>query len=462
MMLARFQLRSRCNHDTRRGFATLMVLWTIALVALVLVAIQSSSFRQAAAGRESVARVRAYWAARAGVEAQIAKLTMHTLSPDLSSATSINSELAGVARGELTGANYSVRHFDGTQEVDGPDDTGSKININNATVEDMMLLDAMDEATAQSIHNWIHGYDETNPTGADEGTYTGKHYPYKPRSAPVRSLKELELVDGVDPKLLRGEDANYNGRLDPSEDDGDLSLPADNADGQMDAGWSRFLTAVSEPDKLTSYGPSGTKKLDLAKATAGDIATRLRVDQNQAQAISTHATNGSATLADYVRTDLGTLAQSAQGATLLNGRQQQTTVTALSKEQIKLIVDECVIGSEVATRGGRTGKININTVTRETMERYAEIEAISPGLTDTLITVRDGRSGGFLSMTDLQDIPTVTTDVLADLMKLIDVKSNTFLVTSRGRDKASGREIEITAVLDRSSIPVLIRDLVVR
>jgi DNA uptake protein ComE-like DNA-binding protein len=459
--MTRARLQPTSMRD-RNGFATLMVLWTIALVALVLVAIQSSSFRQAAAGRETVARVRAYWAARAGVEAQIARLTMNTLSPDTSAATSMNSDLASVARGDLTGSSFSVRHFDGTAEVDGPEDAHSKINVNTATTDDLMLLDAMDETTAASIHNWIHGFDETTGMGADEGTYTGKHYPYKPRGAAVRSLKELELVEGVDPKLLRGEDANYNGRLDPSEDDGDASLPPDNADGLMDAGWSRYLTAVSESDRITSYGPSGTKKLDLATATVSDIASRLNVDQNQAQAISTHATNGSATLADYVRTDLSTLAQSAQAATLLNGRQQQTTVTALSRDQLRLLLDECVIGPEIASAGPRTGKININTVTRETLERYAAIEAISPDLTETILTERDGRSGGFLSLVDLLDIPAITNDVLADLMAHIDVKSNVFVVSSRGRDKNSGREVEITAVLDRSSIPVIIRDLVVR
>ena len=438
-----------------------MVLWTIALVALVLVALQSSSFRQAAAGREAVARVRAYWAARAGLEAQIAKITSNTLSPDPSSTTTIYSDLAGAARGELNGVTYSVRHFDGTQEVDGPEDAHSKINVNTLEADALQNIDGtMDETTAQNIHNWIHGVDEANPTGADEGTYTGKRYPYKPRGAPIRSLKELELVEGVDPKLLRGEDANYNSRLDPNEDDGDTSLPADNSDGLMDAGWSRYITGVSELDRTSSLGPSGTKKLDLATASASDIAARLKADQNQAQAISTHATNGSALLADFVRTDLGTLAQSAQAAVLLNGRRQQTTVTALSKDQLKLLLDECVIGSELASGGPRAGKLNINTVTRETLERYNTV--VNDTLADAILTERDARAGGFLSLLDLEDIPAITSDVLADLMPHIDVKSNVFVVSSRGRDKASGQEVEITAVLDRSSIPVIIRDIVVR
>ena len=446
----------------RRGFATLMVLWAIALVSLVLVALQSSAFREAAAGREQVARVRAYWAARAGVEAQIAKLTMDTLNPDTTSATAITADLASVARGDLKGASYDIRHFDGTQEVDGPEDAHSKLNINTLQAADMMQLESMDDSTSQSIYNWIHGVDDTtNTSGADEGTYTGKHYPYKPRDAAVRSLKELELVDGVDPKLLRGEDANYNGRLDPNEDDGSASPPDDNADGMLDAGWSRYITAVSEGDRTTSISPSGQTKLDLTTAATADIASRLNVDQNQAQAISTYAANGTAKLSDFVRTPLGTLNQSAQAATLLNGRPQQTTVDALTNDQLRTMLDECVVGSEIATIGPRAGKININTVDRETLEmldRYVQ----DPTVAEAIMNARDGQESGFLSLMDLETIPTITSDILADLMDIIDVKSNVFVVSSRGKDKATGREVEITAVLDRSSIPVVIRDLVVR
>lgn len=450
----------------RRGFATFMVLWAIALLALVLVAIQSSAFRQAAGGREAVARVRAQWAARAGVEATIARLTQDTISPDTSSATAVYSDLAGVARGELGGtgpsasASYSIRHFDGTQEVDGPEDAHAKLNVNTLETADLILLDAMDDTTAQSIHNWIHGVDETAlTTGADEGNYTGLRYPYKPRGAPVRSLKELELVQGVDPTFLRGEDANYNGRLDPGEDDGDAALPPDNADGIMDAGWSRYLTAVSEVDKPSSYGPSGTQKLDLRVASTADIAQRLQVDQNQAQAISTYAAGGSATLADFVRTDLGTLAQTGAAATLLNGRQQQTSVTALSRDQLRLLLDECVISSEVAGQGVRSGKFNINTIPREVLERFSRIE---PEQAEAILTERDGRSGGFLSMADLLDIPNMTNDTLATLMGYMDVRSNVFVVSSRGKDRTTGIEVEVVVVIDRSSIPVVIRDVSVR
>jgi type II secretory pathway component PulK len=458
--------------QSRRGFATFMVLWAIALAALILVALQASAFRQAGAGREAVARVRAQWAARAGIEATIAKLTADTLNPDTSSAMTIYTDLAGVAKGDLgtspgssqvASASYSIRHFDGTQEVDGPEDAHAKLNVNTLSTNDLLLLDGMDDTTAQSIHNWIHGVDDSAEIqGADEGNYTGLRYPYKPRNAPVRSLKELELVQGVDPQLLRGEDANYNGRLDPNEDDGDTSPPSDNADGLMDAGWSRYITAASEVDKPSSYGLSGQIKLDLRTASTSDIASRLNVDENQAQAISTYAQGATPTLAELIRTDLGTLAQNSQAATLLNGQRQQTTVNPLSKDQMRALLDECLISSEVATQGPRSGRLNINTVPREVLERSDYFYNQVPDLTEQILNERDARAGGFVSLMDLEDIPTITNDTLATLMGYLDVHSSVFVVSSRGRDATTGLEVEIVAVLDRSSIPVVIRDLSVR
>lgn len=437
---------------SRRAFATFMVLWAIALVALVLVALQSSAFRQAAEGRETVARIRAYWAARAGVEAEIAALTLNTLTPDTGSALTVTTDMDNVARADLGSASYVIRHTDERGEVDGVEDAHAKLNVNTLDLEDLMLLDSMDESTAQSILNWIHGVDESSTLGADAGAYTGLKYPYDPREAPVRSLAELELVTGVDPQVVRGEDWNFNGRLDPAEDDANGSWPPDNSDGVLQAGWSKFLTAVSE---LGGMAASGQKRLDLKTATVDDIASRLKVDRSQAQIIYDHAGTDSADLADFVRTDLPDLATSTTG-TLLNGQSQNAQ--NLTRDQLRTLLDEAIIG-DPRQAAPRSGKININTVSQETLERFSRIDV---AVADAIIAERQARSGGFTSLLDLLSVPAVTTEVLADLMAYFDVRSNVYVVTSRGRDKATGLEVEIQATLDRSSIPVVIRDLVVR
>lgn len=459
MNVPRSNPSARLFASRQRALATLAVLWAVALVSIVLVAVQAGSFRESAAGREAVARTRAYWAARAGVESQIAKLTLSTLSPDPSSAFTLKEDLAAASRGSLERSTYLIQHTDENQtQIDGPLDAHSKLNVNLMNDEDLLTLDAMDEGVASSIVGWVTPEAPDPVTGeaaAPGGAYESLRYPYSPRQSPVRSLKELELVTGLTPLLLRGEDANYNGLLDPGEDDADLSLPTDNADTRLDQGWSRYITASSEQAQGPGYGLSGRLRLDLRTASSSDVVARFKVDQSQAQAMVDHAATDGAALEDFLTTELSALAAAgASGATRLDGGQ---TVGSLTNEQFKLILDEGAITQ--ATPIYRSGKININTVSRQAMERFTQIDS---DLADTLISERDARSGGFVSLADLLTLPSVGRDRLAQLMPLVDVSSNVYVVVSRGRDSATGVEVEIVATLDRSSIPVVIRDLVVR
>ncbi|HPO92373.1 MAG TPA: type II secretion system protein GspK, partial [Phycisphaerales bacterium] len=308
-----------------------MVLWAVVLVAIVLGAIQVYALRQSVDARRQVARVRALWAARAGVEAQVAALTAATLSPDAQSPLTVQSDLEAAASGELQLARYDIQHEVPTGRLPGPADAHAKININTATREDLLLLPDMDESIADAILDWIDRDDDTREFGAESGQYLGMRYPYLPRNAPFRSIQELELVVGVRPEFVRGEDWNLNGVLDPNEDDGDASWPPDNADGKLDAGWSGWLTAESESGP--GWALSGQPRLDLTSANETDLQNRLGVDASQAQAIlQAVQVNTELTLKDFIATSLGDLAVGATGgasATLLSG---QSAVPDLTRD----------------------------------------------------------------------------------------------------------------------------------
>jgi DNA uptake protein ComE-like DNA-binding protein len=445
--------------QSRRAFATFMVLWAVALAAIVLVALQSISHKQASQGRLALARVRAYWAARGAIEAQIAVLTADTLSPDESSAFTLEYDLANAARGELRLASYSVVHSRYPDTRDGALDAHSRININTMSKESMLLLPDMDEATADAVTDWIDDDDEPEEFGAEEGQYLSQKFPYSPRNAPMRSLREVELVIGVNPEYVRGEDWNLNGLLDLDENDGELSWPRDSADGRLDAGWSQYLTAVSDGGAGPGYSLTGQPRLDLETATADDIARRLLIDTAQAEAIVNHVTGGGS-ITDFIDSTLSRLAAGAGAATPLTGQQGGgggSQVADLTDEQLGKLLDECYVPGD--SLGPRTGKVNINTVDEKTLEYLAELE---PTIAETLITERNARSGGFVRLVDLLEVPSITREVLATLHPYLDVRSQTFVAVARGRDEPSGVEVEIQAVLDRSTIPVLIRDLIVR
>ena len=61
-----------------RGSVIVLVIWAVAIAAVLVAAAQVLAFRQAAMGREAMARVEARWAARAGIEETIAVLEYHT------------------------------------------------------------------------------------------------------------------------------------------------------------------------------------------------------------------------------------------------------------------------------------------------------------------------------------------------------------------------------------------------
>lgn len=431
-----------------RSFATVLALWAIAIAAIVLVTLQSSAWRQAAAGRESLARFRAKWAARAGIEATITALAVDTEQPDPDDAFRTNNDLAAVADGDLLQATYSIVHTQYPNQDAGPEDANSKININGMTRNDLLTFIDMGEDVADSILDWVDEDSDVRELGAEEGYYLkNKAFRYVPRNAPMRSLQELELVAGVDPVLVRGEDWNLNGRLDPNENDGDASWPPDNADDKLDAGWSEYLTAVSTDGGL---GVSGKERLDLRTASVGDIQTRLQLDNDQADAVAAYGASLTAKLTDFLVSDLSALARN------VGASQSARQARALSEDQLALMFNEATL-EDSTVQPKHIGKLNINTCSKETLEHVSGIES---ALADVIILERDSRSQGFTSIVDLLQVPAISRARLAQLAAFLTVRSNVFVVHSRGRDSVSGVEVEISAVLDRSTLPIVIKDYV--
>lgn len=441
--------------SVRRGFATLVVLWSIILVTAVVVGVQIQAASASASSRREEGRVRAYWAARAGLESQIATLAFNTVTPDTGAGLTVHAELAESASGTLERATYEVRHTMSTNGVPtedlGAGDAHAKLNINTLTYFDLMLLPDMTEDVADSILDWLDPDDDARELGAESGTYQSLAVPYEPRNGPIGNLAELELVAGVNPFFLKGEDWNLNGVLDPEENDGDLSFPPDNADGVLDAGWSGYLTASSTGAVL---GYSGEPRLILTETSSDELRTRLGLDVDQAERVLEYAQTDGATMSEYIRTPLTNLPTVAGFA--LN--QPPPPIEPLSREQLAALLDECVMESSDG-EPARAGKLNINTCDSETLGYLAAVE---PVVADAIVLERESRSGGMTSIVELLSNPTITNDRLADLYPLLTATPTAFVATSIGRDTRTGARVELVAVIDRSTLPIVIRDLVVR
>ncbi len=205
-------------------------------------------------------------------------------------------------------------------------DECAKLNINvlanfnpddNTARNMLMELPNMTEAIADSILDWIDADDEQREYGAESESYSTVF----PRNGPIDSLEELMLVLGVEPSLMYGEDANRNGILDPNENDGELSLPADNEDGILDLGWAAYLTTYSvEGNYRHSYDMFGEERINVNEPLLTDLYDTLlnEFDEETALFVTAYRLNGPNEDLSALE-DLGAGGTTGSGENPLNG-----------------------------------------------------------------------------------------------------------------------------------------------
>jgi len=161
-------------------------------------------------------------------------------------------------------------------------DESGKLNLNALSrVSDseakgmLMALPGMTIEIAEPILDWLDTNSDIRDYGAEEDYYLALSTPYGVKNGPLESLDELLLVKGMTPFLLYGEDANRNGILDPSENDGDLTQPSDNGDGMLDLGFSAYMTVNSREANLRS---DGSPKIDISSDKLDELYDSLQAE----------------------------------------------------------------------------------------------------------------------------------------------------------------------------------------
>ena len=139
-------------------------------------------------------------------------------------------------------------------------DEASKLNLNTATVEMLQGLPGMTAEFAAAIVDWRDTNAEITENGAEDESYQRLNPPRRCKNAPFESVDELRLVYGATIEVLYGEDSNRNGILDLNENDGDVSLPLDNADGRIEPGIVSYLTVHS---RQLNTNPDGSAKVNV-------------------------------------------------------------------------------------------------------------------------------------------------------------------------------------------------------
>jgi len=165
----------------------------------------------------------------------------------------------------------------------GLEDESAKLNLNALVAEGsdeqddqargrLMELPGMTELIADAILDWLDEDDLPREYGAEESYYLSLDSAYEPRNGPITALDELLLVRGVTSELLYGLDSNRNFAVDANEIARGALTIVDNFNGQMNRGWSAYLTLYSM-ERMES--PDGERKINLNSRNLQKLSSSL-------------------------------------------------------------------------------------------------------------------------------------------------------------------------------------------
>jgi len=199
-------------HTSRRGFAVIVALVSVAVLAMLAGALALFMKVENQLAQNGNDDEKLLWLGRAGVERACWVLAQEPSGPSslkqiwaggAGDGPETNSPLAGI-----TLDNFPVG--DGAVSLKITE-LESKFNINRAntplltSVLTAMGVDASSiSLVSDSIQDWIDTDDATKPAGAESDYYQGLTPPYYAKNAPMDDIEELQLVKGVTPLMFKG------------------------------------------------------------------------------------------------------------------------------------------------------------------------------------------------------------------------------------------------------------------
>lgn len=260
------------------------------------------------------------------------------------------------------------------------------------------------------------------------------------------SLEEWFARAGVNPRSLYGEDANFNLRLDPAEDDGEVQWPPDDGNGQLDAGLQRYVTLSSYDLNVGSEGRPRVNLNDpdadltqagLPQATREYLEALRRTDKNRRL---THVAELLEAQAD-LKNPAGKVVRLRSG---------------IGKDELPALLDRCTATDALEL----PGLLNLNTAPAAVL---AAVPEIGESLAETIVAARYGLSAAE-SQTPawLYQRGLVSADQFKQLAPYLTTRSRQFSFHCVGYAIPSGRYRVLTAIIDVAARPARIlalRDL---
>jgi DNA uptake protein ComE-like DNA-binding protein len=196
-------------------------------------------------------------------------------------------------------------------------DESSKLNLNTATAAMIQALPLPDMTPdfAAAVVAWRSANSANAQT--QDGILSQLNPPRHNKGAPYETVDEIRLINEAALDLLVGEDTNRNGVLDPNEDDGELSAPRDDQNGQLLAGLLEYVTVYSSQPTTSASGTRRTNVTTLttpqARNTLSQLLVTRGITQQRAQQMMARITNTTTltSVADFMVTTQVTAAEFA-------------------------------------------------------------------------------------------------------------------------------------------------------
>lgn len=300
-------------------------------------------------------------------------------------------------------------------------DASSRVNLNTATRDQLLLLPGMTEEIADAIIDWRDEDDTPGASGAETDTYETYPRPYQAKNAPFDTVDELMMVQGITPLLLYGD-------------------PSQTAQTEDTTNNASVLSGLADLVTVRSYernvNATGEARLNLANVTQEQLQnlTTVTVTAQQAQAvIQRRGQQQFHSVAELLDVRLpgpgggeGQQPQPGQGP------------NAFTKEQVMQMVDLFTVA------GARTleGRVNVNTASLDVLKTL-------PDMTDEAANNIISRRP-FASVGDLLDDAVMPEALFRTLVNRITTKSSIYIVRVRAAARPNGRVRAVEALVERT------------
>ena len=360
-----------------RGSVLIIVMWIcLGLVALALYFANAMSSELRAADNR-VAEVAARQAIAAGTRYAATVLTQYAVGGAVPRIEDYKSEAVPVgddAKFWFIGRSYDA--LPSQQQSNEPYfalvDEASKLNLNTVTSAMLQALPLPDMTPefADAIVAWRSRNSQN--AALNDNIYSQLTPPRHNKGSSYETVDELRLINGAMLDLLLGEDINRNGVLDANEDDGEVTAPRDDQNGQLLAGLFEYVTVYSSEPATSA---AGSRRINVTTLNTTQARQQLQTRLTQRGIPSQRAAQ--------------ILARIPFNATNPTQNQALTSVadfmvtSQMRPEEWVLVHTE--LTATTATNGIAQGLVNVNTASAAVL---AAIPGIGPEFATALVEFR--------------------------------------------------------------------------